>query len=366
MTSDFNRSTVVPATIAVVLSCLTGCGRQARPIENTWMAMGTYASVALPAADSRLLRPCTDTAREAIAALEAELSLFRPASEISRINQSAGRGPVPVSGETRDVLQLALFYAEVSGGRFDVTIGPLVRFWGFNGGTVPRELPDKKQILRVREQTGYRRLSVRERTAYLAATNMMVDLGGIAKGYAVDVCFHKITTSGVSNVMVNLGGNLRCAGFARGTTPWRVGVRNPFDTDTVIGSLNLTAGRAVATSGNYERFVTIDGKRYAHVIDPLTGYPVQGMAGVTVIAASAVEADAMSTALFVAGIDNAPELLARFRDCDVIMIPDRRPLTIYVSTGAKAYFTPAPDFAASVQQLRPVRETPPRSPAGDG
>ena len=113
----------------------------------------------------------------------------------------------------------------------------------------------------------------------------------------------------------------------------------------------LTAGHAVATSGNYERFRIINGKRYAHIMNPLSGYPVEGMAGVTVIAPSAVEADALSTALFVAGIESAHEILVKCKDCYVIMIPDCQPLQIYLSEGTLGFFIPLPEYANSIKQL---------------
>jgi thiamine biosynthesis lipoprotein len=133
-----------------------------------------------------------------------------------------------------------------------------------------------------------------------------------------------------------------------------VGVRNPLATSELIGTLTLTNGHAVATSGNYERFVTIGGRRYAHVLDPRTGKPVEGMAGVTVVARSAAEADAMSTALFVTGTNGAATILAGLPGCEALWVPDRRPLELVVTPGFRALFTPRRDIASRLSTLPPA------------
>ena len=191
-------------------------------------------------------------------------------------------------------------------------------------------------------------------TAYLEKAGLQLDLGGIAKGYAVDVAYDRLVGKGVDNAMVNLGGNIRCRGLARRGTPWRVGVRDPFDRETIVGVLRLTDGLAVATSGNYERFVTIAGERYAHILDPRTGYPVKGMAGVTVVAGSALEADAMSTSLFVLGMEEGLQVLGELESCEALFVPDEQPLSIYITPGFGRYFTPLRPYAGAVKEL-PLR-----------
>jgi thiamine biosynthesis lipoprotein len=154
---------------------------------------------------------------------------------------------------------------------------------------------------------------------------------------------------GIRNAMVDLGGNLRCRGEPRPGEPWKIGVRDPFDRERLIGVLRLTDGWAVATSGNYERFVTIAGKRYAHILDPRSGYPVEGMAGVTVLAPTATDADALSTTLFVLGPVKGRDVLARKPGCHALYVPDRQPMEIRVSAGFRKFFTPEPSFADHVR-----------------
>jgi len=347
----------------VIVACSSGCSARKEPVKETWLSMGTFATVAVPDRDRQHLKSYSSVASEVIRELESSLSIFNPDSEISRLNQSAGKFPVPIFDHTRKVLELTLRYAEISGGCFDPTTAPLTRLWGFNSETVPRDPPDENTVSSALDSVGYGNLVLSNRTAWLTRPDMRVDLGGIAKGYAVDVCYNRLMEMNVKNIMINIGGNIRCAGSGYGArtafftrqqarTSWKIGVRNPFERDQLIGTITLTDGMAVATSGNYERFVTIGNERYAHVVDPHTGYPVKGVAGVTVISTNAVEADAMSTALFVSGIDKSTPILSRIPSCHALFIRDEQPLCIYVSSGFEKYFTPSRAFAGAVTVLK--------------
>ena len=316
--------------------------------------MGTYASVSIPSTEKYNLAKYYEIASDSMSKMETRFSIFRKSSEINRINFNAGKGPVPVSSETFDLLQLAHFYSEATEGCFDITVAPLMQLWGFiNNNKTSYRPPTEQSIAEViKNQIGYKNLFLSNNSAYLIKTNMMIDLGGIAKGFAVDVCFHKLQQQGASNIMINLGGNIRCAGIpSKNSSAWKIGIRDPFEKDKIIGTLLLTAGQAVATSGNYEKFRVIEGKRYSHIMNPISGYPVEGMASVTIIASSATEADALSTALFVAGITNGYKIIKKFKNCHAIMIPDKSPLTIYMDEGVNGIFTPIPRLVNSIKYL---------------
>jgi len=344
-------SQIIREIVIISLICAPGCSRRKEPVKETWLAMGTFAAITVADQDCEYLDKYASTARDLMRELENSLSVFKPDSEVSRINQSAGQCPVPVSDYTREVLELTRKYVEISGGCFDPTIAPLVQLWGFNGGTVPDESLDETSVRSLLRCIGYGHLVLSGDSAYLDTPDMQLDLGGIAKGYAVDVCYRKLMEMKAENVMINLGGNIRCHGMSRGNKPWKVGVRNPFDPHSIIGTISLTEGMAVATSGNYERFVTIGNKRYAHIIDPRTGYPVRDMAGVTVISTSAVEADAMSTALFVLSIEEGGKVLSLMPQCHALFIPDKQPLRIWVTHGFAQHFTPEPNLANHIFEL---------------
>ena len=343
-------------SLAAMVSLACGCARKTPPAHRAWTVMGTFASVTLPLAEPDEAARAFRVVRDAFAEINDHLTVYHDRSELSRLNAAAGQGAVALSGLTATVLERALFYGEVSGGAFDVTVGPIVRRWGFIGGPAPTAPPPADELARLKARTGlgYLKLDAAASPpeAALARPGIEVDLGGLAKGYAVDVAAGRLLGRGLRHGMLNLGGNIRCLGYADGVArPWRIGVRHPFERDRIVGTLALHGDVSTATSGNYEKYVDIEGQRYAHIIDPRTGWPVQGMAGVTVVATSAVEADAMSTALFVGGVDQATRFLSRLEGGEAILIPDRRPLQIYVSPGMARVFTPLPEFSKAVQPL---------------
>jgi len=230
--------------------------------RDEWPTMGTVAGLTF-----RGEAPLRDAIREIVQKryerLEVLLSAWNPDSELSRLAREGGTNWIArVSSETADCYRMALTLAERSGRAFNPWIGAKLRELGFSHGSPFSDF----------------------------------DLGAIAKGFAVDAAWHDVTEAfGMSDLLIDLGGNLRVVGGA-----WRTGVRNPFGTG-YAATVVLTNGEAVATSGNYERFVEKNGVRYSHILDGRTGEPVAGVAGVTVIAPSAALADGLSTTLFVLG-----------------------------------------------------------------
>jgi thiamine biosynthesis lipoprotein len=339
------------AGLIAVAGCLCGCGRLTRTRGAPYLAMGTQGEVRVGQAESRRVAEYGGWCRDLTLQIEAELSLFSPTSEVARLNAMSGVAPVPVGRHLAEVLTLARHYGDLSGGAFDVTVGPLMRLWGLYGGSAPATVPPAGHIEDARARTGYQRVRLTPTGAFLPDPGMEVDLGGIAKGYAVDCCCDELRRRGARDFMVNLGGNLRCYGQPVRGRAWRIGVRHPFRPDAILGTLELGDGMAVATSGNYERFVTIGGKRYAHILDPRTGMPVEGMAGVTAVCRSAVEADALSTALFVLGTEAGQRVLARVDGAEAIFVPDRQPVEIHVTPGLRDRFVPLREFAGQVRVL---------------
>lgn len=346
---------VITSAGVTLLWTVAGCVPEDKPVSETWLAMGTFASVHVPAPDQRALSHYAGEARDLLAELEELLSIYRPESELSRLNREGALAAQVVSEHTSRVLEAATNYAYLTRGAFDPTVAPLVRLWGFNNGRVCELPPDAQAIESNRRMVGWVHLVVSNRWAKFEHAGMSVDLGGIAKGYAVDLCYERLRKLGARNFMVNLGGNIRCAGIARRNGSWKIGVRNPFRRDRIVGTLSMSNGLAVATSGNYERFVEIGGQRYTHIIDPRTGWPVQGMAAVTVLATTATEADALSTGLFVLGPDEGSKVVAQLGDCHALFIPDQAPLRILITPGLRRYFTPAAEYAGSIEILGSLR-----------
>jgi thiamine biosynthesis lipoprotein len=304
--------------------------------------MGTFASVTAGVAERDRADEYAAVCLGVMKEINEQLSLYRPDSELFRLNAGAGGTGMQVEKHLRANLLLALRFGDLSEGAFDVTVGPLVKLWGFSGGQKPVQMIPQDRIAATLSRVGYTRIQLKGDIARLDAPDMVVDLGGIAKGYAVDVCREELLRRGARNVLVNLGGNMRCIGRPESSRPWQIGVRSPFRRDEVIGQVELADGMAVSTSGNYEQFVEIGGKRYTHIIDPRTGLPVEGMAGVTVVAASAAEADALSTALFVLGIEAGTRVVASMTNCEAMFIPDRQPMEVWTTPGMKSLFRPGP------------------------
>ena len=354
------RRFVLFTALILALVLLPACDARRPAPKQSFLAMGTLGSVSLPVSEAERLAEATAIVTNIMRDLEERCSVYRPESELSRLNAQAGNAPVPVSRELRELLVLAKAYGDLSDGAFDVTIGPLMKLWGFNRNQPPAHPLTPDQVRPFLDKIGYRHIVLSNDTAFLDQADVQVDLGGIAKGYAVDRCCAELLSHGFSNVLVNLGGNMRALG-APGTPgapgapdkdrAWKIAVRHPFVPGQFLGNLRLSNGQAVATSGHYERFMTLDGHRYAHIMDPRTGFPVSGMAGITVLAPTAVDADALSTTLFVLGTQEGLTVLKKKPGCAALFVPDQQPLEIRITPGLAATWTPDPEVANRVKPL---------------
>ncbi len=315
--------------------------------------MGTLATLVAWDVDPLEFAGYVAFARSILDDLEANLSVFNSASEISALNRSAGGAPVHVSPRTREVLELSIKYSEQSDGYFDITVAPLVKAWGFAGGKPPAKPLDAATIRDALKTVGYRHILLSNNTARLDAAGVSVNLGGIAKGYAIDVCYAELLRQfKPKSIMLDLGGNIRCGGSALSDRTRIIGIKNPFERDSLVGSIRLGDGMAIGTSGNYEQFFMIGDRRYNHIIDPRTGIPVTGMASVTVLSTNAVDTEGLSKPLFILGPERSKSLLAARPWCQALFILDRQPVVLYVTPGFKALFTPEPRFAESVVELK--------------
>jgi len=320
------------------LSLLMCSSCSSDPQERAWFVMGTYASVSTGSKDTGRIDEAEAAASAEFTRLEQMWSDYIDSSEVSLLGRGGGVF-VKVSPETYELLSLSVEMAKRTEGCFDPTVGPLVALWGI-GRSREFEIPSAAEIERVSAFCGWKGIELSdELSARFAVEGMSFDPGAIGKGLAVDRCSELFRKAGFNDYMINLGGNMRCFGSPGGGRSWRVGVRDPFRHGEVLGVLELSGGIAVATSGNYERFVEKDGKRYAHILNPVTGRPVEGMAGVTVVGATAAEADALSTALFVAGMEAGMRILSGFPNAEVLFIPDQIPLQLYISPGMAKHFT---------------------------
>ena len=286
-----------------------------------WPAMGTVAEFEA-VGDAAVAGRMRNVVADAIAEVEDELSAFKPESVVNRLTH--GDVDVPEGSHAAVVLRFALQIAESSGGAFDPTVGPLMRAWGFRGG-VPA-VPSDAVLSNALAGVGWRHVSVTPSTIgrlRISAGGAEIDLGAIAKGYAVDLAYERLVEAHHTDFLINLGGNIRVCGSPEPERKeWNIAVRDPSGRHPPSPLPRpLRSGEAVATSGSYERFVEINGRRYSHIIDPRTGIPVDnGLGSVSVIAPTAMEADACSTTLFVLGRKAGATFLAARLGCTAVFI----------------------------------------------
>lgn len=244
----------------------------------------------------RSLRDAEDALRD----VEAKMSTWLADSEISRFNASAAGQEMELSPETMEVLRAAQRFAEQTDGAFDVTCRPIVELW--KQAEKDQRLPADAALAAAREKSTWKQIELRDGGAVKHVATAGVDLGGIAKGYAIDRAVEAMERAGVRGGLVEVGGDVRCFGRRDRQGGWEVGIRSPFDPDARehFAILKLAAG-AVCTSGNYFRFREISGRRYSHIVDPRTARPADAAPSVTVVAPTAMTADAWATALSVLG-----------------------------------------------------------------
>jgi thiamine biosynthesis lipoprotein len=263
--------------------------------------MGTFLQARSIAPDSARAGAALAAARHAVFRVDSLMSTWQPESEISRLNARAGTGEwQSLSRETLTVLIAAQRVAEASEGAFDISVGPLMEAWGFRSPR--RGRPAAAALDSARARVDYRALEVDSAggRARLARAGMAVDLGAIAKGYALDLAAAGMRAAGADAGMVDLGGNVNVFGAPEAGRAWSVGILDPAQPGRTLGTIELREG-SVATSGDYEQFFEYGGVRYSHIMDARTGAPARGTAQVTVVAPTGLQADALSTTLFVLG-----------------------------------------------------------------
>jgi thiamine biosynthesis lipoprotein len=298
-----------------VFLCLTGCERR---FKETEFLMSTIVEITAVGAEEES-RQAMSLAFEEIRRIDGLMSVYNPDSEISRINEAAGKSAVRVSADTLKVINESLRIARLTDGALDITVAPLMELWGFGNGE--NRVPQDDELQDALPLVDYRKVLVDadSSTVSLDLPGMRIDVGGIAKGYAVDSAIRVMKKSGIRDALISAGGDIYAMGARPGKESWRIGIRHPRDTSDLLGILELKY-RAVATSGDYENFFEVGGKRYCHIMDPGTGRPVQGIMSVTILADTAAEADALATALFPLGADKGMELIESLEGVDGIIV----------------------------------------------
>jgi thiamine biosynthesis lipoprotein len=286
-------------------------------------AMGTDFEIYLYAPDRARADALFDTAFDEIERIEAALSNYRPSSELSRINRDAAPKAVVTDPEVFAFLERSFAFSRLTDGAFDITVGKLVKAWGFfrHEG----HFPSDKELEQARAETGWRQVQLdpNSRTVRFLTPGLELDPGGIGKGYAVDRVVQLFRSAGVTAALVGTGSSsIYGIGAPPGKKGWPIQVMDPKERTRTLATVYLR-DQSLSTSGNYEKFFKLNGHTYCHIFDPRTGRPVEGVLQTTVIAPSATDSDALSTSVFVLGPERAVQLLNKLPNTSAFIITDR-------------------------------------------
>jgi thiamine biosynthesis lipoprotein len=265
---------------------------------------------------------CIDAGVAEIQRIERMLTTFNDDSETARINQHAGIKPVVVSEETFNIIERSIRISRVTQGAFDITYGSVdKRFWNFD--TSLSVLPDKDAAKKMATLINYRNIILdRENlTVMLKDMGMRIGFGGIGKGYAAERAKMVMKEMGVVSGIVNASGDMTTWGVQPNGKPWTIGIVDPNAKDKIFSYMNIT-DMAVATSGNYEKYILVNGKKYSHTINPKTGLPIRGIKSVTIISRNAEIADAMATPVMIMGIVPGLNMINQIQDIEAIVVDD--------------------------------------------
>ncbi|MDV5121196.1 MAG: FAD:protein FMN transferase [Candidatus Scalindua sp.] len=314
------------------------------------LSMGTVFEVSVYVANKYEAEEAFNDVFKEINRLDYLMSNYKEESELSKVNKNAASEPTTCDNELAYVIEQSLQYSDITDGAFDITIGPLMKKWGFfkEQGRVP----NKEELKSVLKSVSYKNIIIGEevkkslfrdpsivKTISFKHSGTQIDLGGIGKGYAVDMAIRVLKGNGINSALINFAGNI----YAYGTPPekdsWVIGLQHPRKSEGLLGSFEIR-DKAVSTSGDYEKFFTIDGERYSHIIDPRTGSPVKGIVCVTIVTDNATRADALSTGVFVLGLDKGMDLIEKLSDVEGIIIYEDADsgLSIKASSGMEALF----------------------------
>jgi len=323
-----HRIALIVLFLCAALSAAS-CSRS-RTMQKTEPIMGTNVTITVVAPTAAQGEAAIEAGMAELKRFDAMMSLYKDSSEITAVNKAAGKRAVKVSREMIEIVTAANEVSMLSKGAFDITVGPLVVLWQMRlkEGAVPTD----KEIARVRPLVNYRNIVIDRKasTLFLKKQGMIMDLGGM-KGYLADRVADLMRKRGINNALIAVAGDIWALGRREDGTPWKIGVQHPRDKDTVLAVLDLS-DRYVSTSGDYERFVIRESKRYHHIIDPRTGKPSKGVISSTLIGTKGALIDPLTKVPFILGPDQGMQIVNRIGAEAIIVDEDGR---VFMSKGIK-------------------------------
>lgn len=338
MTRKILKNLTFSLLLIFSLGILAGCSKNnksSEPLSKSEILMGTVVTVTLyDSNDQKILDKVFNKVKE----LESTLSINENGTLVDEINQAAGSNPVKVDDDTYTVIKKGIEYSKLSNGLFDISVGPIVKLWSI--GLPEAKVPTQEEIDERLPLIGYNdvELNDKDKTIYLKRTGMMIDLGGIAKGYTADVISDMLTEEGVKSAIINLGGNVFAHGKKLNGDDWKIGIQNPFSERGGIVGTVTTSNKSIVTSGIYERYIEKDGVKYHHILSPTTGYPYENeIAGITIVSDTSTDGDALSTSVFAMGVENGMKFVNSIDGVDAIFVTKDN--KVYITEGLKNIFT---------------------------
>ncbi|MGE5892695.1 MAG: FAD:protein FMN transferase [bacterium] len=313
------RITAAAVSLGIILILFFAAPFEKRLYSDSRIAMDTVVTISVVSRSQEKAQKAFDTAYAELNRLSGLINFYSDKSEISAINRSAGLKAVKVSPDTLNLIKESIKASDTTQGAFDPTTGVMTILWNFPNKVKPedKEIRSRLNLVSAKDIV----LDEKNGTVFLRKKGMMIDLGGIAKGYAADRTIEILSSLGVKAALVSVAGDIRGYGVKPDGQPWKIGIQDPRPqkpSNNVMAALSLK-DRAISTSGDYQRYFEIDGVRYHHILDPKTGMPARGCQSVTVLADRGVTADSLATGVFVLGPRRGLELLKKLRYDGVIV-----------------------------------------------
>lgn len=289
---------------------------------RTVKLMGSRFDITVVANDEEQGDLYIDQAIGEVERIERLISSWDSASQTASVNRMAGKSPVKVDSELFQLIERSIVISKLTSGAFDITYASMDKIWFFDGTMT--QIPDSIEVARSVESVGYENilLNKEDTTVFLAKPRMKIGFGAIGKGYAADKAKKLLQSEGVVGGIINASGDMNTWGEQPDGSLWKVAITNPMNKNVAFGTFPIS-NRAVVTSGDYEKFIDLDGQRFSHIINPKTGYPATGLISVSVFAPKAELADALATAIFVMGKDAGISLVDQLPDVDCVLISDK-------------------------------------------
>ncbi len=290
--------------------------------RRTLKLMGSRFDISVVAKDSLNAEKYIDLAVNEISRIERLISSWDKNSQTSLLNKNAGIHSVKIDAELFNLIKRSILISKLTDGAFDISYASMDNIWKFDGSM--KKMPSEKEMKASIKKVGYQNILIDEKkgTVFLKKKGMKIGFGAIGKGYAADMAKKLLMSKGVTAGIINASGDMNTWGKQPNGDFWKVAITNPLNKKNAFGLLPIKKG-AVVTSGNYEKFVVFNGKRYAHIIDPRTGYPSSGIISATVFAPKAELADALATSIFVMGVEVGINRINQLPNVDCIIIDDK-------------------------------------------